>query len=255
MVTPDEHICWGAAPRHHHPHELLVRDLCADYGGHRVLRHVNFSMHCGHSLAVMGPNGAGKSTLINALAGIMPTSRGEVLWDGRPLHKSRHELAWLPQRSQIDRSFPITVRELVEQGRYPALGPWRAFGKHDDEMVHKALRTLGLENLQHRQIGELSGGQLQRAFIARALAQEAHILLLDEPFTGLDAPGAHALGELLGELAHEGRLVVVCYHDVSTAARYFDFALLLRSKQLAFGPCAQVLCEQNLSRAYDLPVP
>ncbi len=257
MVTTDDHICWGAAPHHHHPHELLVRDLCADYGkrDRAALSHINFSLHCGHTLALMGPNGAGKSTLINVLAGIMSASSGEVLWDGRPLHKTRRELAWLPQRSQVDRSFPITVCELVEQGRYSALGPWRAFGRHDEEMVDKALRTLGLAELRHRQIGELSGGQLQRAFIARALAQEAHILLLDEPFTGLDAPGANALGELLGELAHEGRLVVVSYHDVASAARYFDYVLLLRGEQLAFGTCAQVLREENLTRAYGIAAP
>lgn len=257
MVTPDDHICWGAAPRYHHPHELLVRNLCAGYGfpNRSVLRNLSFNLSCGHSLALMGPNGAGKSTLINVLAGIIPKTSGDVLWDGCPLHKTRRELAWLPQRSQVDLSFPITVRELVEQGRYPSLGPWRPFGKHDSEMVDKALRTLGLSDLQHRQISELSGGQLQRAFIARALAQEAHILLLDEPFTGLDAPGAHALGLLLGELAHEGRLVIVSYHDVTTAARYFDYALLLCEGQPIIGPCSQVLNKQNLSRTYGTPEP
>ncbi len=254
MVSPEDHICWGAANPNHHPHELQVRELSAAYprAAQPTLDRLHFSIHCGHTLAVMGPNGAGKSTLLNVLAGLMGTMNGEVLWDGRALHHTRREVAWLPQRSQVDLSFPITVRELVEMGRYPALGPWRAAGEHDALMVDKAMHTLHIADLQRRQIRELSGGQLQRVFLARALAQEAHILLLDEPFTGLDAPGAGALGELLGELAHEGRLVIASYHDVDHAASYFDYALLLRKgKQMGFGPCAQTLTRENLQCTYS----
>ena len=253
MVNHHDHVCWGAANPNHHPHELQVRGLSASYSSRirPALVGLNFSIHCGHTLALVGPNGAGKSTLLNVLAGIMPPTGGEALWDGKPLHCTRREVAWLPQRSQVDLSFPITVRELVEMGRYPSLGPWRSTGEHDALIVDKALHTLRITELQQRQISELSGGQLQRAFLARALAQEAHILLLDEPFTGLDAPGTSELGTLLGELAHEGRLVIASYHDVEHAARYFDYALLLHREQVAFGPCAQTLTPENLHRAYS----
>ncbi len=254
MVNNKDHICWGAANPNHLPHELRVRGLCATYprAAQPTLAKLNFSIHCGHTLAVMGPNGAGKSTLLNVLAGLMSSTNGKVLWDGKALHQTRREVAWLPQRNQVDLSFPITVRELVEMGRYPALGPWRAAGEHDATIVDKAMRTLSIADLQQRQILELSGGQLQRVFLARALAQEAHILLLDEPFTGLDAPGANALGKLLGELAHEGRLVIASYHDVDHAACYFDYALLLREgKQIDFGPCTQILTRNNLQSTYS----
>ncbi len=252
MVSHQDHICWGKADPNHHPHELQVCRLSAAYPRSQrpAITGISFSIHCGHTLAVMGPNGAGKSTLLNVLAGMMPIADGQVLWDGRPLHDTRREVAWLPQRSMVDHSFPITVRRLVEMGRYPALGCWRSIGEHDVSIVDKALRTLQIEALQHRQIAELSGGQLQRAFLARALAQEAHILLLDEPFTGLDDPGVRALGILLGELAREGRLVVASYHDVKSASEYFDDTLLLNREQLAFGKSAEVLSSHNLNRAY-----
>lgn len=252
MVNCRDHVCWGAADPNHHPHELLVRRLSATYARAErpAISGISFSIHCGHTLAIMGPNGAGKSTLLNVLAGIMPPDEGEVLWDGHPLHNTRREVAWLPQRSEMDLSFPITVRELVEMGRYPALGAWGSMGEHDVNMVNKALHTLEIDSLQRRQIAELSGGQLQRAFLARALAQEAHILLLDEPFTGLDAPGAHSLGLLLGELAHEGRLVIASYHDISNASQYFDSVLLLHCEQRAYGRSAETLAPQNINRAY-----
>ncbi|MFR1411077.1 MAG: metal ABC transporter ATP-binding protein [Akkermansia sp.] len=143
-----------------------------------------------------------------------------------PLHDTPREIAYLPQRSDVDWSFPITVRALVEMGRYPALGLWKKFSRHDREIVEKSLHVLGLEHLAERQISELSGGQQQRAFLARALAQEAHVLLLDEPFTGLDAPASQSLGRL-DSLAAEGRLVIASHHDLNTAADIFDTILLM----------------------------
>lgn len=253
MVTDHSHICWGGENDHHHGcrHELDVRGLSAAYGAVEALRDISFTIHCGHTLALMGANGAGKSTLLNTLAGLLRPTGGEVLWNGTPLTHYRREVAYMPQRSEVDWAFPITVRELVEMGRYPAVGLWRKPGAHDREIVDKALESMHLETLQKRQIGELSGGQQQRAFLARALAQEAHILLLDEPFTGLDVPGTRQLAQLLRTLAREGRLVIASYHDITRAPQIFDRVLLLhRRGVLAYADAAAALTPANLTLAF-----
>ena len=193
-----DHICWGAHASHPDRHRLEVDSLSVYYGSLLALNGISFSITCGHTLALMGPNGAGKSTLIKALAGLIRPDSGKILWNGCPLHDTPGEIAYLPQRSDVDWSFPITVHALVEMGRYPSLGLWKKFGRHDRDIVEKSLHVLGMESLADRQISELSGGQQQRAFLARALAQEAHVLLLDEPFTGLDAPASQSLGEASG---------------------------------------------------------
>lgn len=249
-MSGQEHVCWGGGHSHHCEHELAVRGVCAAYGRIPALQDIHFRARCGQTLALIGPNGAGKSTLLNILAGILRPESGEVLWNGQPLSKTRREVAFLPQRSEVDQQFPITVRELVEMGRYPSVGMWGPLRRHDREIVDKALSTLQLEQLQHRCIGELSGGQQQRAFLARALAQEAHILLLDEPFTGLDAPGTAALAGLLRSLAAEGRLVIASHHDLASAADIFDLALLLKRQAVAYGPTREVLCPENLHQAF-----
>lgn len=250
MVTEHNHICWGAGHHHNGGHLLAVDKLCAAYGKTEVLSDITFTASCGHTLALIGPNGAGKSTLLNLLTGLVRPTAGSMSWNGVPLHTTRHETAFMPQRTEVDWSFPITVRELVEMGRYPAIGIRQRMSQHDDEIVEKALTTLNLNELQHRQIGALSGGQQQRAFLARALAQEAHILLLDEPFTGLDVPGVESLAELLRSLAAEGRLIIASHHDLSTAAQIFDLSLLLNRRAIASGPTAEVLSEQNLVTAF-----
>lgn len=254
MVSEHDHICWGGENAHHMGcrHELEVRGLYASYApGEPALCDINFRTHCGHTLALMGANGAGKSTLLNVLAGLLRPTQGQVLWNGHPLHDTRHEIAYMPQRNEVDWAFPITVRQLVEMGRFPAIGLWRKPSSHDAQIVDKALESMKLEDLQQRQIGQLSGGQQQRAFLARALAQEAHILLLDEPFTGLDVPGAESLGALLQSLAQEGRLVIASYHDIEHAPMLFDKVLLLKRCMLAYGDTRSVLTPQNITQAYS----
>lgn len=252
MVTEThDHICWGGGHHHHTHHHLVLREVTAGYGSEPALQNISFHAECGSTLALIGPNGAGKSTLLNALAGLLPVWSGEILWNNAPLAAHRSEIAYLPQRSEVNWQFPITVRQLVEMGRYPTVGIWRALRRHDDEIVEKALATLKLQDLQHRQIGALSGGQQQRAFLARALAQEAHILLLDEPFTGLDVPGSESLADLLRTLATEGRLIIASHHDLATAPQIFDRALLLRRRLIAAGSVADVLTPANLSQAFD----
>lgn len=246
------HICWGAPATHPERHRLEVRSLSVYYGNLLALNDITFSTTCGHTLALMGPNGAGKSTLIKALAGLIRPDSGKMLWNGLPLHDTPGEIAYLPQRSEVDWSFPITVRALVEMGRYPALGLWKKFSRHDRDIVEKSLHVLGLNALAERQISELSGGQQQRAFLARALAQEAHVLLLDEPFTGLDAPACQSLGTLLDSLAKEGRLVIASHHDLNTAAEIFDTVLLMNRDLVAYGPAEEVLTPERIRETYGM---
>lgn len=250
MVKEHNHICWGGGIHHHGGHSLQVSDLCVNYRNVEALRHISFTAYCGHTVALMGPNGAGKSTLLHTLAGLIKAQSGSILWNDKDLLQARHEIAFVPQRSDVDWQFPITVRQLVEMGRYPALGLWHSISPHDNHIVNKALETLQISHLQHRRIGELSGGQQQRAFLARALAQEAHILLLDEPFTGLDVPGMLSLGEQLKLLAHEGRLVIAAHHHLNNAAELFDQTLLLDKEAIAFDFTPSALSPHNLQRAF-----
>lgn len=251
MVDEHDHICWGGGHHHEKAHLLALESVSAGYGREPdALCGISYSIHCGHRLALIGPNGAGKSTLLHVLAGLRAPRSGQVLWNGRPLHDTPHEIAFMPQRSEVNWAFPITVRQLVEMGRYPALGNWQAMRRHDRDIVDKSLETLRLTHLQHRQIGALSGGQQQRAFLARALAQEAHILLLDEPFTGLDMPGVESLGCLMHALSEEGRLVIASHHELATAPLIFDRTLLLNTRLIAAGQTEQVLSEDNIRRAF-----
>lgn len=246
-----EHVCWGGGCEHTHHHRLEVVGLSVRYQEVLALEKINFATECGRSMALIGPNGAGKSTLLKSLAGLIPSGGGKILWRGRPLTRSSHEIAYLPQRGDIDWNFPITVRGLVEMGRYPNLGWWRQYSRHDAEIVERALTSMDLGALQNRQISALSGGQQQRAFIARALAQEAHVLLLDEPFTGLDKPAQENLGRLFKELAAEGRLLIASHHDLQTVEGNFDDVILIRRHQVAFGPVSGAFTPANIAAAYN----
>ena len=245
-----DHVCWGAQSVEAHHHVLQVSGLSVSYRETRALLDVSFQTECGRSIALVGPNGAGKSTLLKTLAGLLKPDAGSVLWRGRRLTHSSHELAYLPQRGEIDWSFPITVRGLVEMGRYPNLGWWRGYSKHDEEMVERALTAMQLHELKDRQISALSGGQQQRAFVARALAQEAHVLLLDEPFTGLDKPAQENLSILFRELTREGRLLIASHHDLATVPEIFDEVLLVRQKLVAFGPVTEAFTSEAVEAAY-----
>lgn len=231
-------------------HQLELEGVEVNYGTIKALRHVSLTCSCGQSLALIGPNGSGKSTLLKAIAGLVPLHQGVMRWRGDEVQRWSKEFAYLPQREEVDWSFPITVQALVEMGRYPHLGLWRKYAEEDERVVSEAMEKLGLIDLAGRQIGELSGGQQQRAFIARALAQEAHVLLLDEPFTGLDRPSADRLAELFSELTAEGRLVIAAHHDLESAGELFDLALLLGPSGGFFGPVRQVLTRKNLSEVF-----
>lgn len=241
-------------PGHSHApdahHQLRVHNLHVHYGDICALKQVQFEIGCGHCLGLLGPNGAGKSTLVKTLAGLNQQIEGEVSWSGRPVSDMRHEIAYLPQMKELDRNFPLTVRGLVELGRYPHLGSKKPWRDEDSQVVDTAIDTLRLGDLRDRRLYQLSGGQLQRAQLARALAQEAHVLLLDEPFTGLDEPSQRRMGELMRELADHGRLLLVCHHDLKVVTDLFDHVLLLNREQIAFGPTREVFTPEQLERTF-----
>lgn len=236
-----------------HPsgHELRVAALTVRYAEITALDGVDFQTRCGRCVALVGPNGAGKSTFMKSLAGLIAPESGVITWRGSPLSRSTAEIGYLAQRSQVDWHFPLTVRGLVEMGRFPHLGWWRRFKKSDHEIVDRALESMRLTDLAGRQISALSGGQQQRAFVARALAQKAHVLLLDEPFTGLDRPSQELLTELLGVLACGGRLIIAAHHDLATVPEIFDEVLLLNQKAIAFGAVDEVFTDTNLDTCFQ----
>ena len=246
-----DHVHHDCCAHHHHHHELVVDNLSVAYRKILALDSISFATSCGTRVALIGPNGAGKSTLLKTIAGLLPRQSGSILWRGAPVKKWSREFAYLPQREEVDWSFPITVRGLVEMGRYPQTGWWRSYQASDALAVDQALQALDLDALQNRQIRELSGGQQQRAFLARAVAQEAHVLLLDEPFTGLDRNASLRLGALLEKLATEGRLIIASHHDLSTVPLLFNEALLLDQKALAFGATEHVLQKQLVDQAFS----
>lgn len=214
-----------------------------------ALREITFSLWRGEQIAVIGPNGAGKSTLLKVAAGTIRPTEGEVLMHGA--NPSEHIcIAYVPQRNQLDLSFPVTVEDVVMMGRVRQIGLFRRPGRRDWEYVRASLERVNALDLAKRQIGELSGGQQQRVFIARALAQETDLLLLDEPLTGLDVPSQEKIFEILESFRPDGVTVMVATHDLNLAANQFDKVMLLNKRMLAFGPGREVITPQHLLAAY-----
>ena len=235
------------------PHGLKVSDLTVSYNRIPALHHIAFEVGCGQCVALLGPNGAGKSTLLKALAGLLPRETGSIMFHGREVRGATQDFAYLPQRENIDWDFPTTVRGLVEMGRFLRLGWWRRYTPQDAEAVDEAISAMHLQPLEARQISALSGGQQQRAFLARALAQQAHVFLLDEPFTGLDKPTQDNLHDLLRALRDQGKLVIASHHDLATVPALFDQTILLNGELIAAGSIDTTFTEANIHRAYHTP--
>ena len=236
----------------HDPHRLEVSDLCVTYGAVTALCEVDFATTCGNRLALLGPNGGGKSTLIRTLAGLLKAEHGSILWRGKSLTGSTREIAYLPQLARHREGFPVNVREVVQMGRLPHVGFWKSYRKVDEEKVEEAIVAMNLEELAHRQIDALSGGQRQRAFLARALAQEAHIVMLDEPFTGLDVESGAELAQTLKELGKRGHLVIASHHNLSTVEAIFNQALVVKQRQIAFGEVSEVMAREDVGEVLGL---
>jgi manganese/zinc/iron transport system ATP- binding protein len=229
---------------------LEIRRMTVSYGSRPVLWDVDARFPAGRLSAIVGPNGAGKSTLLKAALGLIPSDAGQTLIDGSPVGAARDKVAYVPQRDAVDWDFPITVREVVEMGRYAPTGWFRRVPRRDAELVDACLERVGMSSFRGRQIGQLSGGQRQRVFIARALAQQAPLLLMDEPFAGVDARTEASILELLGSLRDEGSSIVVVHHDLGTVRAAFDWALLLNVRAVAQGPVAEAITKETLARAY-----
>ncbi len=232
------------------PIALELREATVSYNGHHALDRVTAEIPCGQHVAVVGPNGAGKSTLFKAIVGMLPLSHGTLRVFGHSPQGRQVPVSYVSQSGSVDLRFPVTVWDVVMMGRYGHLGWMRWPTKQDREMVQDALARVGIADLADRQIGELSGGQQQRVFVARALAQEAQLLLLDEPFRGIDVPSQEAILRLLEDLRGICSTVLLSTHDLELAADAFDLMLLLNHKLIAFGPPAEVFQPDILRQAF-----
>ena len=237
---------------------LSIHGLSVAYRTDPVLWNVSWAARPGTMTAIVGPNGSGKTTLLNASLGLVPLLAGHARFWGRPFEEVRERVAYVPQRESSDFDFPFTVHEVVEMGATRSLGwilpAWtkrlRGARSRERDVAREALERVGMLDFADRPIGQLSGGQQQRVFLARALAQDADLFLLDEPFTGVDAATEATIGAELRRLADEGRTVIAVHHDLDSVAARFDDALLLDGKVVASGSVEDTLARRNLERAY-----
>jgi manganese/zinc/iron transport system ATP- binding protein len=229
---------------------IEVHDLTVSYEKRPVLWNIDVAFPEGQVIGIVGPNGAGKSTLLKAIMGLMPHESGWVKFYGEPLASQRHLVGYVPQRESVDWDFPVTVRDVVLMGTYGKLGLFRRPGRAQHELCDRCLDQVSMLPYAQRQIANLSGGQRQRVFLARALAQESRVYLMDEPFAGVDAATESAIIELLRQLKQQGRTVLVVHHDLQTAPEYFDSLLLLNMRLVAFGATRDVFTHDLLQKTY-----
>ena len=230
---------------------IEVENLTVSYGAVPALLDVSLSVAPGQLVGVIGPNGSGKSTLIKAILGFLKPDFGEVRLFGQPADQAAGRVAYVPQRGSVDWDFPVTVRDVVLMGRCGHAAWWKSYSRQDQRLVDEALEMVRMQQFAGRQIGQLSGGQQQRVFMARAMAQGAEILLLDEPFAGVDAATERAILDVLRQTKAAGRTLMVVHHDLASAAEYFDNLVLLKQRLYAFGPPSAVLHQQLLSQVYE----
>lgn len=220
------------------------------YGDHVAVKDVTAALHPGAIVGLLGPNGAGKTTLLRALLGVLPPARGRIRIHGTPPREAYHHVSYLPQHEDVNWDFPVTVFEVVLMGRVRALGWLNRPTARDRALAQEALARVGLEGLAGRQIGQLSRGQRQRALLARALAQDGDIVILDEPLAGVDLPSQEAIVRLLGELRDRKALVLVSLHDIGVARETCDHLLCLNQRMTAFGPTRTVFVPEVLRATY-----
>jgi ABC-type Mn2+/Zn2+ transport system ATPase subunit len=229
------------------PPMIEAHGVTVSYGDVQALQRISFCIEQGDSVAIIGPNGAGKSTLVKVILGMITPNEGEIVVHGR----SKLPLGYVPQHEAVNLTFPVTVRDVVMMGRLRQIGWLRRAGKRDVAVVDEALARVGLSALAARQIGELSGGQRRRAFIARALAQEADILLLDEPMSGVDVNGQADIMHVLDDLHAHGLTILMTTHDLDLAFKRFPKVMALKSRVVAFGTPAEVNHPKVLAQVYD----
>jgi len=248
-LRTEDHIDFNTYPRTHIA--LDVDAVSAGYPGDRfAIENMTFSVQAGERVAIIGPNGAGKSTLFKAIVGLVPFTRGHISIHGEDCRTSHNMVGYVPQHGEIDWSFPVTVRDVVMMGRTRQIGWVLPPLPRDHRAVTDLLEKLSLSSVANRQIGELSGGQRRRVFIARALAQETDVLLMDEPFTGVDTTAEQEIMRTLDILTESGITILLATHDLSRAAESFDKMLLVNRQAIAYGTPRQVMTPDALSRAY-----
>jgi len=232
------------------PAHLEVEHIFVGYDGKTVLEDLTFQVPHGKRVAVVGPNGAGKSTLFKALVGLIPLRNGNIHIHGRPLGDHQHCVAYVPQREEVDWHFPLSVSDVVMMGRYGRQG-WLGYpSRQDREIIFHCMEQMGVSDLAKNSIRELSGGQQQRIFLARALAQEPHILLMDEPFSGIDTPTQETTLSILEELKQVNVTVLVSTHDLSMASQKFETTLLINRRLIAYGTADRVFTQENIQQAF-----
>ncbi len=227
-----------------------VKGLSVSYEKKRVLTNIFLEIERGLVYGIIGPNGAGKSTLFKSILGLIDTNSGNIKVLGKDIKEVRKKLAYVPQRDDVDWSFPATVMDVVMQGRYPHKKILQPLDKNDKAIAMEALKDIGISDLADRQIGQLSGGQQQRVFIARALCQQAEIFFLDEPFVGVDNLTEEHIIHLLKKLAKEGKTLLVVHHDLSTIEQYFDKVVLLNQRLIAYGDVDVTFTKENMTMCY-----
>jgi len=229
---------------------IEFHDLSVSYHKKPVLWGVDLQIPRGSLVGIYGPNGAGKSTLLKAALALLPLQSGYVKILGRDVREGTKQCGYIPQRESIDWDFPVTVRDVVMMGRYGKLGMFRRPRKKDRQVVNDSIERLGLSPYADRQIANLSGGQQQRTFLARALAQDCEIYLMDEPFSAVDAATERVIVELLQEWQAAGKTILVVDHDLESAQRYFHTLLFLNMRVVAYGPTKEVFTPENLHKTY-----
>lgn len=231
---------------------INVHDLTVAYDYKPVLWDIHLQVPEGVMMAIVGPNGAGKSTLIKAMLGIQKTITGTVEILGKPYKTMRKEVAYVPQKETVDWDFPATVLDVVIMGTYGRLGWIKRPKKEQRKTALKSLKKVGMLPFKNRQISQLSGGQKQRVFLARALAQEASIYIMDEPLQGVDATTEVTIINILKELRSQGKTVLVVHHDLQTVPEYFDWVTFLNVKKIATGSVKDIFNDENLNKTYGI---
>ncbi len=229
---------------------LRVSQMTVAYQKKVVLQNVSFTIPKGKLIGIIGPNGAGKSTLIKSMLGLVPPISGKVEMFGENYEKQKKNIGYVPQKESVDWDFPTDALDVVTMGRYGKMGWFNRPTRQDKEMARQCLEKVGMSEYSHRQISQLSGGQQQRVFLARALAQEAELYFMDEPFAGVDAATEKAIISLLMELKEEGKTVLVVHHDLNTVKDYFDWIMLINGKLMDFGPTDKVFTTELLQKTY-----
>ena len=232
-----------------------VHDLTVSYNKKPVLWNIDFSIGTGQLIGIIGPNGAGKSTLLKSIMNLIDPQSGYVKIFGKKLEEVRDRVSYVPQRESVDWDFPANVLDVVLMGRYKRTGLFGRISKEDKKIAIESLEKVGMQGFVKRQISQLSGGQQQRVFLARALAQQTDLYLMDEPFAGVDASTEESILQLLMEMASQGKTILVVHHDLQTAFKYFDWMVMLNTRLIASGPAKDLLNEAIIQETYGGKLP